>query len=225
MKTFLKKIYSDVAEFNKKIFWANPQEQMTALDGDIKLHAVTALREEVEEFNKAEDLEGQVDAIIDLLYFALGRLYLMGVPIEACWDEIQRSNMSKERKIGVRGKAKESAFKGKTYSPPDLSFLGNLSPAFLTAARLRAKKQKDYSDIKGYFPFGDKSYVQMIYVKTRRLIALTSSNNQPANESIKDSVLDLLNYASYYYEYLEEVPEHKIEGTFAHFNRYIAGDR
>lgn len=203
MKNFLKKIYSDVVTFNQKIFWANPPEKMMALNGDVKLHAVIAMREEVEEFNKAVDLKGQVDAIIDLIYFALGRLYLMGVPIEACWDEIQRSNMSKERKAGKRGKAKESAFKGKDYQPPDLSFLGNLSPAFLIAAKLRAKKQKDYSDIKSYFPFEDKSYIQMIYVKTKRLVTLISSNSQPVNESIKDSVIDLLNYASYYYEYLE----------------------
>jgi hypothetical protein len=79
-----------------------------------------------------------------------------------------------------------------------------ISPAFIQAARLRQSK-RDYGGIKEYFPFGDKSYVQMLHVKTQRLVNLTKTGGIPNHESIKDSVVDLMNYASYYWEFLEGV--------------------
>jgi hypothetical protein len=79
-----------------------------------------------------------------------------------------------------------------------------LSPAFIAAAELRQAK-RDYGGIRVYFPFGHKSYVQMIHVKTQRLVNLIESGVPPENESIDDSLLDLLNYASYYYEWRKGV--------------------
>jgi len=78
----------------------------------------------------------------------------------------------------------------------------NLSPAFFEAEKIRHKK-RDYGGIKPYFPFGDKSFVQMIHVKSQRLVNLVATEAFPKNESIKDSLIDLINYASYYWEYLE----------------------
>ena len=80
---------------------------------------------------------------------------------------------------------------------PDLQ----LSRAFYEAARIRKLKKNDYGGIKEYFPFGHKSYVQMIHTKTTRLVALLKSDTTPENESIDDNLLDLINYASYYYEW------------------------
>jgi hypothetical protein len=76
----------------------------------------------------------------------------------------------------------------------------DLSPAFHDAARLRRIK-RDYGGIKEYFPFGNKSFVQMIHVKTQRLVNLNKKDIVPENESIDDNLLDLINYASYYYEW------------------------
>ena len=78
----------------------------------------------------------------------------------------------------------------------------NVSPAFLAAAKLRAVKGSDYGGINEYFPFGHMSYVQMIHIKTKRLVNLTQNALSPQNESITDNILDLLNYASYYYEWM-----------------------
>jgi len=77
-----------------------------------------------------------------------------------------------------------------------------ISPAFIKAAEIRLAK-RDYGGIIDYFPFGDKSFIQMIHVKTKRLINLESTGGKPINESRLDNLLDLINYASYYYEWLK----------------------
>ena len=79
-----------------------------------------------------------------------------------------------------------------------------LSLAFFAARDLRRKKC-DYGGIAEYFPFDDKSFIQMIHVKTQRLVNLTRADRVPNYESVKDNILDLINYASYYYEWLEGV--------------------
>jgi hypothetical protein len=80
-----------------------------------------------------------------------------------------------------------------------------LSPAFPAAAKLRKEKGGDYGGIKEYFPFGDYSYVQMLHIKTKRLVSLQQSGNVPKHEDVRQNLLDLINYASYYWEWLEGV--------------------
>ena len=79
----------------------------------------------------------------------------------------------------------------------------DISTAFIKAAEVRKNKQKDYCGIIDYFPFGDKSYVQMIHVKTKRLVSLVDTEVIPENESLEDNLIDLINYASYYWEWLK----------------------
>ena len=55
------------------------------------------MREEVEEFLEAGDLVGQVDAIVDLIYFALGALVEMGVDAGPVFDIVHEANMQKTR--------------------------------------------------------------------------------------------------------------------------------
>jgi len=48
----------------------------------------------------------------------------------------------------------------------------------------------------------------MIYVKTKRLVNLADQNRmgtEPNNESIEDNIIDLINYASYYWEFRKGV--------------------
>jgi len=77
-----------------------------------KLHErVECLQEELGEFNEAcqkQDLEGQVDALIDIIYFALGTLVMLGIKpwlFKLLWDDVQRANMSKVRGKTQRGHA------------------------------------------------------------------------------------------------------------------------
>ncbi|MCZ6654949.1 MAG: HAD family hydrolase [Planctomycetota bacterium] len=53
------------------------------------------LQEEVHEFIHATSLEEQVDAIIDLMYFALGTMVELGVDAAPIFELVHRANMSK----------------------------------------------------------------------------------------------------------------------------------
>lgn len=77
-----------------------------------------------------------------------------------------------------------------------------ISDAFIRASRIRKEKQKDYGSINDYFPFGPKSYCHELHKKTKRLVFLELSNSLPTHESVLDNLLDLINYASYYYEHI-----------------------
>jgi len=79
-----------------------------------------------------------------------------------------------------------------------------MSKAFTEAAKIRFIKYHDYGGLSGYFPFGAKSYCHEINKKAMRLVNLISSDTIPSHESIEDNLIDLINYASYYYEYLQE---------------------
>jgi len=79
-----------------------------------------------------------------------------------------------------------------------------MSPAFIEATKVRAAKRHDYGGLEGYFPFGEKSFVHEINKKAKRLVSLVDSDKGIVFESIEDNLIDLINYASYYYEYLEE---------------------
>lgn len=48
-------------------------------------------------------LSDQADALIDLVYFALGTADMMGLPWQALWDDVQRANMAKVRGETKRG--------------------------------------------------------------------------------------------------------------------------
>lgn len=53
------------------------------------------MREEVREFLDADNVYDQADAMIDLIYFALGTLVEMGVPPQELFDVVQKANMKK----------------------------------------------------------------------------------------------------------------------------------
>ncbi len=81
------------------------------------------------------------------------------------------------------------------------------------ALRLVTAKQEDYQSaassitLADYFPFGHKSYVQMLHTKVTRLRSLVDKGGEPNFEGIKDSVNDLINYAVFYLKYLAEKDE------------------
>lgn len=71
---------------------------------------VEAMREELEEFAEAaddEDMDGMVDALIDLVYFAKGTAVMLGLRYvwNRSWREVQRANMTKVRGVTHRGHA------------------------------------------------------------------------------------------------------------------------
>ncbi len=71
------------------------------------------LREELDEFESAADLAEQVDAMIDLIYFALGSLVEMGVRPEVIFNIVHAANM---KKLSPDGKPRYNS-DGKTIKP------------------------------------------------------------------------------------------------------------
>lgn len=89
--------YSDVRAF---------QTKFGQLVGDHPRHLtrrklnerIAQMQEELDEFTNAvdnDDIAEQADALVDLVYFALGTAAHMGLPWQALWDDVQRANMSK----------------------------------------------------------------------------------------------------------------------------------
>jgi len=86
---------------------------------------ISLINEELEEFKEAiknNDLKEAIDALTDILYVAYGAGHAFGVNLDECFDEVQRSNMSK---LGVDGKPiyneAGKVMKGPSYFKPDLS--------------------------------------------------------------------------------------------------------
>lgn len=42
-----------------------------------------------------QDMAGMADALVDLVYFALGAAVMMGLPWKELWDDVHRANMAK----------------------------------------------------------------------------------------------------------------------------------
>lgn len=218
------------AEFNEKIIGLPIPEKATVLGPERAAWALTALNEELKEFETATgtaNVEEAADALIDLVYFALGRLVEMGVPAVAVFEEVQRANMEKTRgELSKRPYSKGfDAVKPKGWTGPDHSWLlgyghaelenakkwEKLSPVFKRISDLRETKGSDYNNVPGgrdaYFPFGHYSYAHMIHTKELRLQSLLKSlgeGRKPNYEGILDTVEDLVNYATFYAEKLRD---------------------
>tara|TARA_Y100000590_G_scaffold133637_1_gene152844 strand:+ start:972 stop:1346 length:375 start_codon:yes stop_codon:yes gene_type:complete len=86
---------------------------------------ISLIAEELEEFKEAiknNDLKEAVDALTDILYVTYGAGHAFGVNLDKCFEEVQRSNMSK---LGDDGKPIYNdvgkVMKGPKYFKPDLA--------------------------------------------------------------------------------------------------------
>jgi len=78
------------------------------------------------------------------------------------------------------------------------------------AIKLVDRKGEDYNQtisLHEYFPFKDASYQQMLHMKVLRMRSLLGKGSAPNFDSMLDSLYDLLNYAVFYLEYLENQPK------------------
>ena len=86
---------------------------------------ISLIKEELEEFKQAiknNDLKETIDALTDILYVTYGAGHAFGVNLDQCFEEVQKSNMSKLGKDGEpiyneHGKV----MKGPNYFKPDFS--------------------------------------------------------------------------------------------------------
>ena len=109
MQTFSQEV-KNKAEF--------PNEKIVQLRYDL-------IGEELEELNQAikdKDIKEVADALTDILYVTYGAGHAFGIDLDKCFDEVQKSNMSKLSSDGKpiyneNGKV----MKGPNYFKPDLN--------------------------------------------------------------------------------------------------------
>jgi len=105
----------DVFDFHGK-FLVPMATTPSFLDPESLEFRIKFLREEVEEFAVAcaeGDLRNAADALVDLVYVALGTALMMGLPWRRLWDRVQIKNMAKRR-------AKDDGSDSKRGSPLDV---------------------------------------------------------------------------------------------------------
>ena len=95
-----------------------PSEKIIKLRYDL-------IKEELDEFDKAikeKNLKDIADSLTDILYVTYGAGHAFGIDLDKCFEEVQRSNMSK---LGSDGKPiynnSGKVMKGPNYFEPDLS--------------------------------------------------------------------------------------------------------
>ena len=118
-----------MSNFNKVKTFMNTygqevKERATFPESKIVQLRIDLIEEELNELKEAvknNDIVEVADALTDILYVTYGAGHSFGVDLDKCFDEVQRSNMSK---LGVDGKPiyNESGkvMKGPDYFAPDL---------------------------------------------------------------------------------------------------------
>ena len=113
----------DIRKFHEKYGLAYEGKPRSLSDG-LEAFRIGFLHEELEEYKNAthalsvavdekddaaitEQLENQLDALVDLVYVALGTAYLQGFDFETAWVRVQEKNMQK-----VRAKTPEASKRG-----------------------------------------------------------------------------------------------------------------
>jgi len=96
---------------------AFPSEKISKLRYDL-------IKEELDEFQEAlndKSLQEVADSLTDILYVTYGAGHAFGINLDKCFDEVQRSNMSK---LGADGKPiyneHGKVMKGPNYFEPNL---------------------------------------------------------------------------------------------------------
>ena len=120
---------SDMSNFNKVKAFMNTygqdiKEKASFPEDSIVQLRVDLIEEELHELKEAiknNDLVEVADALTDILYVTYGAGHSFGVDLDKCFDEVQRSNMSK---LGEDGNPiyndSGKVMKGPNYSAPDL---------------------------------------------------------------------------------------------------------
>ena len=120
---------SDMSNFNKVKVFMNTYGQDVKEKAEFPENKIVQLRidlieEELNELKEAiknNDIVEVADALTDILYVTYGAGHSFGVDLDKCFDEVQRSNMSK---LGEDGNPiyndSGKVMKGPNYSAPDL---------------------------------------------------------------------------------------------------------
>lgn len=106
--------YGDVLEFHSKFDLPHPDViRVRNLTPDEFNFRIQFMIEELREYSQAwveGDIVKAADALVDLVYVALGTAAFQGLPFDQVWEVVHRANMSK-----IRTPSKEASKRGSAY--------------------------------------------------------------------------------------------------------------
>ena len=115
----------DIDRFHKKFGFEKNNKVGIPDDPELVNFRTSFLMEELSEYTNAivkKDTAGALDALVDIVYIALGTAWLFNLPFDKAWKEIQSANMKKVRakdKTGKRG-TKFDVIKPKGFREPNI---------------------------------------------------------------------------------------------------------
>lgn len=117
--------FHDVIDFHNK-YGLVYTGKVRPLDKSTQAYRIHFLEEELNEFIQSANLDdtvGMADALIDIVYVAMGTAYMMGLPWQKLWDEVQRTNMNKIRATDANQSKRKNlldVIKPEGWEPPNL---------------------------------------------------------------------------------------------------------
>lgn len=103
---------ADIKHFHEK-YGLEYNDGPRSLNRELHNFRQAFMQEELDEYetaHEADDLEGQLDALVDLAYVLLGTAYLQGLPFAEAWRRVHTANMAK-----VRVERAEDSKRGSTF--------------------------------------------------------------------------------------------------------------
>lgn len=115
----LNSVEIDIGLFHTK-FGLFPPNKPTVFGPELGAFRLKFLKEELKEYEDAYNMDADVhdpqkladmaDALVDLVYVAIGTLHLLGISFTEVWDEVQRANISKQRAEKANDSKRGSTF-------------------------------------------------------------------------------------------------------------------
>ena len=118
-------LLGDINKFHNKFGFKKSQKVGIPEDSELVNFRTSFLMEELAEYTQAitkKDDAAALDALIDIVYIALGTAWLFNLPFEKGWREVQKANMSKVR-AKSKSKKRGTAFdviKPKDWKAPNI---------------------------------------------------------------------------------------------------------
>mgnify|MGYP003110202244 CR=1 FL=1 len=115
----------DIDQFHKKFGFEKNEKVGIPDNNELVNFRTSFLMEELAEYTQAitkKDAAGALDALVDIVYIALGTAWLFNLPFDKAWNEVQKANMSKVR-AKSKSKKRGTAFdviKPKGWEAPNI---------------------------------------------------------------------------------------------------------
>ena len=118
-------LIKDIDSFHKKFKFEKNDNVGIPDDNELVNFRTSFLMEELAEYTNAitkKDSAAALDALVDIVYIALGTAWLFNLPFERAWEQVQKANMSKVR-TKSKSKKRGTSFdvvKPKGWTAPDI---------------------------------------------------------------------------------------------------------